>query len=54
MFIGILIAVLLLSMKLNGITEAPWWLVIISIFFSLVVGMVTSGSLKFKIERRGE
>lgn len=51
MIVAVILIVALLGAKINGVLAAPWWLVVVSSVVLLIVGMVTSGMLRFKVER---
>ena len=51
MIVAVILIVALIGAKINGVVDAPWWLVVVSSVVLLIVGMVTSGMLRFKVER---
>lgn len=51
MIVAVILIVALIGAKINGVVAAPWWLVVVSSVVLLIVGMVTSGMLRFKVER---
>lgn len=51
MIVAVILIVALIGAKFNGAVAAPWWLVVVSSVVLLIVGMVTSGMLKVKVER---
>lgn len=52
MIVAVILIVSLLGAKISGELAAPWWLVVVSSVVLLIVGMVTSGMLKFRVEKR--
>lgn len=51
MIFAIILIVALLGAKINGAVAAPWWLVVVSSVVLLIVGMVTSGMLRVRVEK---
>lgn len=54
MIVAVILIVSLLGAKINGVVAAPWWLVVVSSVVLLIVGMVTSGMLKVRVEKRNQ
>ena len=54
MLIALVIIAAVLGMKFNDVIHTPWWVVVIGCFFTLFVGLIISGRLKFRVERVGE
>lgn len=52
MIVAVILIISLLGAKINGAVAAPWWLVVVSSVVLLLVGMVTSGMLKVRVEKR--
>ena len=53
MLIALVIIAAVLGMKFNDVIHTPWWVVVIGCFFTLFVGLIISGRLKFRVERVG-
>lgn len=51
MIFAIILIMALLGAKINGAVAAPWWLVVVSSVILFIVGLVTSGVLKFRVEK---
>ena len=51
MLIALVIIAAVLGMKFNDVIHTPWWVVVIGCFFTLFVGLIISGRLKFRVER---
>ena len=54
MIVSVILIAALLGAKINGVVSAPWWLVVVSSVVLLIAGMVTSGMLKVKVEKRNQ
>ena len=54
MIVAVILIVALIGAKINGAVAAPWWLVVVSSVVLLIAGMVTSGMLKVKVEKRNQ
>lgn len=50
MVIALIIIATVLGMKINGMMDAPWWVVVVFCIFTLIVGALISGRLRVKFE----
>lgn len=51
MVIALILIATILGMKINGMMDAPWWVVVVSCIFTLIVGALISGRVRVRFER---
>ena len=51
MVIALILIATVLGMKINGMMDAPWWVVVVTCIFTLIIGALISGKLTVKFER---
>lgn len=51
MVIALILIATVLGMKINGMMDAPWWVVVVTCIFTLIVGALISGRVRVKFER---
>lgn len=49
MLFSMIVIGVLLGMKFNGMIGAPWWVVVVSVVFLIIFGLILNGNLDFKV-----
>lgn len=51
MIVAFIIIAGVIGMKINGVIQAPWWVVVVTCIFTLIIGALISGRVRVKFER---